>query len=876
MCGEGNPADAEICMYCQARIKPLTASLSAEEPTKSQPEEGLPDWLDDLRADQDSGSTPPGVEPVAGSTEELLQWLDEDTPIEPLPPQEIEGDEVPEWLENIRASEAERKSAEAEAISEQDAGDDDWLERIRHSESEPAPSSFESTPAPHPAEEDDWLRELREDQEVESLSDQSVIPEQDDGAEDWMERIRSLKADDGLEEPEVRGDLDWLSGLEDDTPQKEEESSEWISEFGAQVPGTEAETEATDQEQEETAPEQPGEEAIPGWLEEVKGVKPGETPVEGTTTGWLSEGELEAEIDEGEEVPDWLPKFEDDEDAVLHPLELTPEEKQAPEWLAESYQPVDVIPSLEGDESPEKTTLPDEGDQLVETPTPPAPTSVEDEKELEPEIQDDVVDAAAIVDAEFPGLPKEPGEPAESFPSWLADLQESVPEMLDDSIEAPITPAFDADTDEDEEFELEELELEEIELPDWISEMRPSASSGDEDETLPEGEETIEIAPGELPGWLQVMRPDGSALPGEIVEEDADEETIGPLAGLRGVLPAEPEIVQFGKPPVFSIKLQVSDSQVIHANVFENTIKEEVQPLSIKRRPIALPQHILRWLIAVILVIALIPPILMESQNVPLPGRFPPAEIQAVLDLVSLLPPTSPVLLAFDYQPGLSGEMDSAASAVVDHLLIKGAQLVIMSTNPTGPALAERFLHSTQSDHGYVAEKEYRNLGYISGNTSALLHFAQSPRSALPITEEKQDGVWSVWDLPPLENINALADFTLVVVITDDPDVARSWIEQVEPELDDTPLIMVLSAQAKPLVYPYFTSVPKQVNGIVSGVVGGAFYERGIGRYSLSRKYWDSFNNGLTVSVFILLFGGAYSLAVAGFERLRKGRSKEG
>jgi hypothetical protein len=127
-----------------------------------------------------------------------------------------------------------------------------------------------------------------------------------------------------------------------------------------------------------------------------------------------------------------------------------------------------------------------------------------------------------------------------------------------------------------------------------------------------------------------------------------------------------------------------------------------------------------------------------------------------------------------------------------------------------------------------------------------------------------------------LENINALADFTLVVVITDDPDVARSWVEQVEPELDDTPLIMVLSAQAKPLVYPYFTSVPKQVNGIVSGVVGGAFYERGIGRYSLSRKYWDPFNNGLTVSVIILLFGGAYSLAVSGIERLRKGRSKEG
>ena len=68
----------------------------------------------------------------------------------------------------------------------------------------------------------------------------------------------------------------------------------------------------------------------------------------------------------------------------------------------------------------------------------------------------------------------------------------------------------------------------------------------------------------------------------------------------------------------------------------------------------------------------------------------------------------------------------------------------------------------------------------------------------------------------------------MVLVITDDADTARGWIEQVQPKLVDplspTPMTMVVSAQAEPLVYPSYLPFPKQVDGLVSGIAGGAYF----------------------------------------------------
>jgi hypothetical protein len=134
------------------------------------------------------------------------------------------------------------------------------------------------------------------------------------------------------------------------------------------------------------------------------------------------------------------------------------------------------------------------------------------------------------------------------------------------------------------------------------------------------------------------------------------------------------------------------------------------------------------------------------------------------------------------------------------------------------------------------------------------------------------EGDASAWDLPPLK---ALVDaqgnvdirkFAMILVITDDPDIGRSWVEQVQPQLVDpndanrsVPLVMVLSAQAEPMIYPYYENSPRQVDGIVTGLAGGAVYETFI-RSRVARQYWDAFSWGLTVTVLVLIFGGLVNL----------------
>jgi hypothetical protein len=118
----------------------------------------------------------------------------------------------------------------------------------------------------------------------------------------------------------------------------------------------------------------------------------------------------------------------------------------------------------------------------------------------------------------------------------------------------------------------------------------------------------------------------------------------------------------------------------------------------------------------------------------------------------------------------------------------------------------------------------------------------------------------------------------MVLVITDDPDVARSWVEQVQPLLDlegngqGVPLVLVVSAQAEPLVYPYYYTTPRQVSGLVSGISGGAFYES-IHGPSLARRYWDAYNIGLILAVLVIAGGSVINLTRNTLGGKGKGRS---
>jgi hypothetical protein len=74
---------------------------------------------------------------------------------------------------------------------------------------------------------------------------------------------------------------------------------------------------------------------------------------------------------------------------------------------------------------------------------------------------------------------------------------------------------------------------------------------------------------------------------------------------------------------------------------------------------------------------------------------------------------------------------------------------------------------------------------------------------------------------------------------------------------------MVLSAQAEPMVRPYYETSPRQVSGMISGLAGGAAYESISGNIGVSRQYWDAFGMGSISAVGIILAGALVSLVMA-------------
>lgn len=435
-----------------------------------------------------------------------------------------------------------------------------------------------------------------------------------------------------------------------------------------------------------------------------------------------------------------------------------------------------------------------------------------------------------------------------------------------------------------EEEQAQEAAKSVEQTPDWLN-LEAQPKKQEENYEIPAAEsatpptftpafegsaEPEPLSPGELPSWLQAIRPGGTNFPDEDTRSDemlpgGDQEGVGPLAGLSGVLQAEPEIAKVGKAPVFSNRLEVSDSQYRHAAVLRDLVAGEALPKEDDSKRVARPTRVLNAVMAVALMLAVLVPFVTGSQAAPRPELSALPESANVFNLIDVLPADAPVLVALDVEPAFYGELKPALTAVLGHLLDKQARLVFISTQPTGPGLAERLLLEEFADAPIVATGDYINLGYLSGGMAALRSFSSDPRAALlSVSATLQDP----WQTSALQSITQLNDFALVLVAASDGDDGRAWIEQTGSQLESG-LAMISSAQAAPALHPYLQSVPVTLRGLVSGLVGGTYYELLRGDDGLGRAYWDAFSYGLGAIFLLILLGGLYGRLI----QLRPGKA---
>jgi hypothetical protein len=579
--------------------------------------------------------------------------------------------------------------------------------------------------------------------------------------------------------------------------------------------------------------------------EEVgQGVPPSYTPDEEETP--IAKPGTTASLEQA--IPDWLKETEAN---FLEPAETRPPEAEPQEiGPDEVSEQIDSLLNQPASPSGEKGPKIDDDwlTSLLEeaglSESPPAPS------QEEPEGFGEAVDEERTeTSLESPAEEQLSASQPVEKPDWLSELEAGSTIKL----EGVVAPAEMGDRG----FaisETSETEATEEAIPEWVG--KPSSEEGPPPTKEPEDE----IAPAELPGWLEALRPTEEVSPTEPVEDlsSADIVTAGPLAGLRGVISAHPSAIRARKPPTYSIKLRVTDEQRARVEMMEELLANEQKPRPLPTKPIITSRNISRLVIAVVLILPMVWMIITGSQRVssPQPGNIP-----GVVDFtqqIQSLPVGAPVVLAFDYEAGFSGEMNPAINTLISQLIIKNAYLTLVATTSSGPALAESLIHSNTAVQDTAGPYSYyTNLGYIPGGTLGLLGLATSPKTVLPYSLDGNN----VWAAAPLNTVATIKDFSAVIVLTNDSTTARAWIEQVGPFLqeDSTPLLIVTSSQAEPLILPYYLATPPQVQGLVTGLVGGLAYARTVGSIQ-QNGLWDAFSIGVTASVIIIFLGGAIGL----------------
>ncbi|MBP1701945.1 MAG: hypothetical protein H6Q38_1052 [Chloroflexi bacterium] len=301
-------------------------------------------------------------------------------------------------------------------------------------------------------------------------------------------------------------------------------------------------------------------------------------------------------------------------------------------------------------------------------------------------------------------------------------------------------------------------------------------------------------------------------------------------------------------------KASLTPAQQAHTRLLKELIAGEGTTPTPPGQPKMRANNLLRIGVGSVIILLILISLLVE-----LPFFSPPelsSETLAARQLIYSLPPGAPVLVAFDYQPAYIGEMSRASQGILAHLMAQQAYLTLISTQPTGPALAELLIAEIgrYTDSVYQAPEQYQNLGYLPGGASGLLIFSEKPHQMTPVTADGEPA----WENSEVNQIYHISDFSLVLVITDDPETGRTWIEQIGPKLGDKPLVFVSSAQAAPILQPYYASQPQQLQGLISGVAGGMAYQESALFFLNNNQAgvpWSTYSLALWAGAAIMILG---------------------
>ncbi|MBN1438738.1 MAG: hypothetical protein JW929_04935 [Anaerolineales bacterium] len=788
MCGKLNPAAADSCQYCGARLKPMQAGGSkgqgAAPPAGG---EGGVDWMSDLRGDmmrnRPKTSMLPPEPPRPTPSDDWLQKIDSRG--EPSPPAAPPGKPSPPIRSSRLASkpaaggEPVRREAPAAPPPQEGAPETPtWLSKVRAQVS--AKREPEPPETPKGDEDPAWLKRLRVRHTQDELTPATPPGPPEEAAApgelpDWLSKIRDQSADgSGIEE----GAFPKAPAADSLGESRQGESSLWGTPAPAQKP--------------QSAPPTAGPE-VPDWMQypsPASGLAGGEPPL--GSPDWI--GDISSALEQTPPTPAAAPARADGGEG-------RPSTGRLLSGADRGRGPGAMPPSAPSPTHPftDPDSLPPGAPSAFE-PDWPFPTPPTDFPFPNPAADQTVSSGSSAFHGGMDPIVSPGGE--EEIPDWLADAK-SAPAVLEpEPAEEPAAATPD----------LNEL-LRPDSMPEWLS--KPAAAgtadaAAEGPAARPALPENLEQA--ELPRWLEAMRPIQSvAVP---TEDDERVESVGPLAGLRGVLSAEPVVAMPRRPGIMAGNIDALPAQMAMTETLRRLLIEpEVRAA---RKPVRamLLTPILRKVMSAVLILAIFLPVFtgpIFSNAV----YQPQANIQAG-DLVSALPADRMVLAAFEYDASRAPEIETGATVMLEHLAQRGIRIVFISSQPNGTMLGEGLLAMNRG-MGIAMPDLAADFGYIPGGAGGLRRLGGNLREV--ITDTTLD-----WDNGPLSAVRAVSDFSMILIFAADPQSVRDWIEQVHTAAPNTPIVAMVSAAADALVFPYTQGSQPSLRGLVAGYTGAQAY----------------------------------------------------
>jgi hypothetical protein len=338
------------------------------------------------------------------------------------------------------------------------------------------------------------------------------------------------------------------------------------------------------------------------------------------------------------------------------------------------------------------------------------------------------------------------------------------------------------------------------------------------------------------------------------MEAEKNLEASGPLAGIRGILPGETSTPSYTRAADYHVGLENKQKREDHILAFQEILSTEKTQVKVPGYRRTRAAGTVRWIIMVFLFFIMLTAVVGASKPGYLPTSMPRETIQLFQSIVSLQPGDK-ILLAIDYEPAYAGEVEAVANPVLNHLMVKQADIFVISTNPAGTALAQKMIDDLslfpQTNHApYLNREKFHLVGYLPGGQAGIQALNTGLTKAIPLTQDLKP----TSDLPGISEFSNLSEFKALLILSDQPDTVRSWLEQVRQTEGTPELWAVVSAQAVPLLRPYVRS--GQLKGLAAGEYGGALYERILQQPGLAWSQWNAYHTGLIAALILIIIGG--------------------